>query len=109
MITVENLRDPVLGHRWWDQYLLEAADRIEALEAELLVRKSMFDDACAKLEALRSAPPLNRYTEQDADANCQQLLNSDEPTVTFWTRQLNLAFEQGRQIGRGEQQPESAT
>jgi len=31
---VKRLRDPVMMKRWWDQYGMDAADRIEQLERE---------------------------------------------------------------------------
>ena len=63
---VKRLRDPVMMRAWWDQYGMEAADRIEQIEraharsqgaeADLAAMLIRAERAEAELAALRAAP-----------------------------------------------------
>jgi len=50
----DKLRDPARLKNWWDQYALEAADRIDWLERELTAATRDRDEARAEVERLRN-------------------------------------------------------
>lgn len=80
----DKLRDPARLKNWWDQYALEAADRIDWLERELCeekdrvsVLKTERDEAWHAFRALRQAYAEYRYPGMQASIKLVEMLTPD--------------------------------